>query len=412
MKKILVYGLAGWEPEKEARVVLNAIRNLGYHSIFFCDKPNETMKLADRAEINPTWDYAFLKKVAVEEKIDLALLIVDFASPLLGRLNRELNLPGPTDEHYAAVSDKLEWSKIARRHGLLMPQEILITEASDFEKWTSAKPIIVKPTKSTGNVSREKFGYRYFNSLSEFRLQLEAQGDLERFYQINRDGSALGKYLVQERLEYRLWGNLGLTVVGRDFVLNEMHDRFFHPYPYQTHQYASLGPVPMTAAQKAHALKVCDVLHSVGFQNTGLNIDLIETPSGQIFTVDINVRFGSTWSTFLPLRKIHYFEQAIQAFLGLPYELPELTGTYLRHKVDFPPGIIDSIRWPSTLDPRVHLEGTEFCKPGTTMAAMTGRHTWPLEALITADNHEECWQIYNNLKASIQISYREPGVCL
>ena len=57
MKNILVYGLAGWEPEKEARVVLNAIRNLGYRSIFLCDKPNEVMKLADYAEVNPLWDF-------------------------------------------------------------------------------------------------------------------------------------------------------------------------------------------------------------------------------------------------------------------------------------------------------------------------------------------------------------------
>lgn len=417
MKTVLVYGLAGWEPEKEARVVLSAIRNLTYRSVFICDKPNDTMKFADRAEVNADWSYNFLKKVALEEKIDLAILIVDFASPLIGRLNRELQLPGPTDEHYAAVSDKLQWSRLARECGLKMPKEILITSPADFdqgsEQWASNQPIIVKPTKSTGNVSHESFGYKYYTSLQEFRSELESKGELQRFCEINQRGSLLGKYLVQERLEYKLWGNLGLTLIGNTLRINEMHDRYFHPFPYQTHQYASMGPVGMSEIQKAQALKVCNILtEKVGFKNTGLNIDIIETPSGELFTIDINVRFGSTWSTFLPLRKINYFEQAIQGFLGLAYELPEIKGAYLRHKVDFPPGVLSSVQWPKTLDPRVRLEGQEHCQPGLVIAATTGRHTWPVEALITADTLAECWQLYEDLKKNIQVRYQEPPACL
>lgn len=410
MKNILIYGIAGWEPEKEARVVINAVRNLGYRSIFVCDKENETMKLADRPVINSDWNYDFLKKIAVEEKIDLAILIVDFASPLVGRLNRELSLPGPTDVQYAAVSDKLEWSKLARKCNLKMPEELLATEASDFKKWTSDKPIIVKPTKSTGNVSNEKFGYQYYSSVETFQKELEAKGELKRFCDLNKRGSIFGKYLIQERLDYRLWGNLGLTFVDGVLTINEMHDRFFYPYPHQTYQIGSIGPVNMSEKQQAHARKVCEILQeNVGFKNTGLNIDIIETPEGELYTVDINVRFGSTWSTFLPLRKIAYFEEVIQGFLGLPFHLPETKGYYLRHKVNIAPGILESVQWPKSLDPRVKLEGIEHCKPGLVVGSTTGRHNWPVETLITAETKEECWQLYNNLIEETKVTYLAPA---
>ena len=408
MKNILVYGLAGWEPEKEARVVLNAIRNLGYRSIFLCDKPNEVMKLADYAEVNPLWSYDLLKKIATQQKIDLAILIVDFASSLVGRLNRELDLPGPTDHQYALVSDKLQWSKIAIQNGLSMPKELLITKIDDFENWDSTNTIIVKPTKSTGNVSNEYFGYKYYDSLQDFKKELVLKNDLDRFFHINTHGTIFGKYIVQERLDYKLWGNLGLTIVGKELTVNEMHDRFFHAFPYQTHQYASLGPITLTGSQNRHAEKVCDILvNKVGFKNTGLNIDIIETIDKKLFTVDINVRFGSTWSTFLPLRKINYFEQAINGFLGLSCDLPKTKGFYLRHKIDFQPGVIESVTWPKNLNPFVQLQGMEFCLPGTVVAQTTGRHTWPLEALITADSEAHCWQLYNEVKDNIKVSYQK-----
>lgn len=407
MKCILIYGIAGWEPEKEARVVIDAVRNLGYRSIFICDKVNETMKLADRSVVNSDWNYDFLKKIAVEENIDLAILIVDFASPLVGRLNRELSLPGPTDVQYAAVSDKLEWSKLARQCNLKMPEELLITEVSDFSNWTSDKPIIVKPTKSTGNVSNEKFGYQYYSSIETFKNELESRGDLTRFCELNKRGSIFGKYIIQEKLDYSLWGNLGLSFVNTTLTINEMHDRFFHPYPFQTHQIGSIGPIKMSEKQQSHAIKVCEILKDkVGFKNTGINIDLIETPQGELYTIDINVRFGSTWSTFLPLRKIKYFEEVIQGFLGLPFRFPEAKGSYLRHKINIAPGIIESVQWPIHLDPRIKLEGIEHCKPGLVVAATTGRHNWPVEALITADTQVECWELYHNLIQDIKVTYQ------
>lgn len=186
MKRILVYGIAGWEPENEARVVLEAIRKLGYRSIFFSDRENPTMQLADRAVVNSDWSYDRLLQVAKEESIDLALLIVDFASPLVGRLNRELALPGPTDHQYDQVSDKNNWSKLARSQGVEMPPESLITTREQFKDWKHDGPVFVKPTKSTGNVSREPFGYRYFDTIKVFEDYLETNGLMTRFLQINQ----------------------------------------------------------------------------------------------------------------------------------------------------------------------------------------------------------------------------------
>ena len=407
--RILVYGIAGWEPEKEARVVLNAIRRIGGRSIFFCDRENATCQFADRAVANPAWSYELLQRVAREEAIDLAILIVDFASPLVGRLNRELGLPGPTDAQYDSVSNKSKWSALAREAGLKMPGEILITEREQFRAQGFDQPIIVKPTKSTGNVSPERFGYRYFDSLADFEVFLARENLLERFLKINREGGPLGRYLVQERLDYVMWGNLGLTLIGADLKVNEMHDRRFHPYPHQTHQYASIGPVPLTSAQERHAERVIEVLRDrVGFRNTGLNIDLIETPSGEIFTTDINVRFGSTWSTFLPLRGIAYFEEAIRGFLGQRYRLPDMRGAYLRHKLGFAPGVIESVEWPEHLPHGVFVDDASrlFMRPGTTVPAMTGRHTWPVEALVVAESADECWRRFEELQRDLRVVYR------
>lgn len=192
--------------------------------------------------------------------------------------------------------------------------------------------------------------------------------------------------------------------MGGRLIFNETHDRLFHAYPNQTHQYESHGPVKLSPAQEAHAVKVASILSdTVGFKNTGLNIDLIETLSGAIFTIDINVRFGSTWTTFLPLRGSDYMCEAIKGFLGLEHRLPTLHGAFLRRKLDFPSGTIREIEWPAKTDSRLKLVGQEFVRPGREVPSATGRHTWPVEILVSAESLEECDRIAADFKSEIRV---------
>lgn len=405
MKTILIYSLPRWESSGETVNLLAAIKKLGYRSVLFSDRETSEMLLADRAEVNAAWSYDFLLEVAQEEKVDLALLAIDFASPLIGRLNRELGLPGPSDSAYHSLSDKLEWSLLAKKNNIGMPQEWLVTDESQFLSANSDRPVIIKPTKSTGVVSDRTYGYKYFDSIEHFYFYLRENDLLDDFLQINQKSSRFGKYIIQEKLDYVFWGNLGITIIGDNVYFNEIHQRFFHAFPNQTFQCSSSGPMKLEDRYRAHAEKIVDVVRSLGFKNSGLNIDIIETPDGQLYTIDVNVRFGSTWTSLLSLRKSTYMAEAIQGFLGLPYHLPDMTGAYLRRKLELKPGKIAAIRVPEIFAEGVKLIGKNHLRPGTVVPEVTGRHTWPVEFLISADSHDQCESLFNEAKNRIECTY-------
>lgn len=409
-KTILLYGIAGWEPEKEARAILLAIRKLGWRSVFVCDRQNPACDLADRTVLNPLWRYDLLKQTAEVERCDYAFLLTDFATPLVGKLNRELSLPGPNDHQYAQANDKLNWATLARSEGLDTLREKVPLSWADLQDPLWDFPLIVKPSKSTGAVSNRPYGYRFFANLSAFRHYLEKENLVDEFLTSNQRGGYFGKFFLQEQVNHETWGHQGITIIDGKVTFNELHHRYLEPYPWQTLQYASIGPMPLTLPQRLHAEKVTRILtEKIGFNQTGISFDIIESRSGKIYTGDVNTRFGSTFTTFMPMRGYDYLCEALKGFVGQSHTLAPSPVAYLRHKIPTEPGKILEAKWPENLPENIRIEGKDAFKPGLIVPEKTGRLNWSAEALIVGESTSACLQLYKNeVLQKTKITYERP----
>lgn len=406
MKTVLIYGLAGVEPDKESAVCLDAVRRLGYRSVFVADRATSAMTRADVNVVNPSWDYEVLRDAAFEHRVDLALLMTDFASPLVGRLNDEMSLPGPSYEQYDLISNKRSWSRLAREAGLSMPREAVLTsieELTDSNSWET--PFIVKPTKSTANVSDRQYGYRIFSNLKAFRDHLERNGGLEDFLRINRTGGPLGKYMFQEQIRELSWNNSLCTFVSGKAHFHEMNTAFFLPLPHNLQTIGTGGPLPIGVDQQRQIDRVISLLETrVKIRNSAINFDVVTAHDGTVYTLDVNPRSSGTWAIMSPFRGDDYFESLIENFLGRSKSFEISLPAYLRRTITLPAGTIKSISFPPRPD-GVTLLGLECCQPGAIVPPDVGRNGWPLEAIIVRKTLQECLDTYESFHRGIKIEY-------
>jgi len=405
---ILIYGLAGSEPSKEIEVLLYAIKELGGTSVLVTERESDLGTLADYFYINPSWDFEKLLQIARQHNTDLALLGTDFASPLVGRLNDTLQLPGPSEKQYDQISDKLNWTSTGQAYGLKFPKQAIVRSREELLDLKWDFPFIVKPTKSTGNVDFFGIGYRYFNSTHDFIDFLESSGKADKFFAVSNHGGPLGRYMLQEQIHYKSWKGVYLTIVNGKVYRHEVGSNLFWPYPHKVNYYATYAPVQTTDLEKEHMDKVEKILtHDLKILNTSINYDLITSHDDLCYSIDINPRCSGTFAIVSEDRQIPYFQQCILAFLGQDFDFNFQLKPYLRRTLTFDPGFIRKITWPKEYFKNLRLLGEEKALYGIHSPPYPGRFTFPLETIITGEDLESCFEVYKRFSDTLALTYEE-----
>ncbi len=404
LPSILIYGLAGDEFSRELPSILTEIKSHGWRVILITNRHFPGSEMPDRTIINSDWTYDLLKKISMEEGISACILMTDFASPLVGQLNEELNLPGPSRKALHACNDKVLWTDICKNAGVsTVPQKVL-TQISDFldEEWKNKK-LFVKPSKSTSNLSDLSCGYSFFSGSEDLLGYLERTNELEMFINVNNHGGRLGRYLVQEAVErHKFWGSVNVTFLKDTWIIHEINNCLYHPEPHQNLCYSTYGPdLTVPIKYREYAEKICQLMYEQGFHSSPACFDLLETENGELCSLDINVRPSGTWNTLLPFRGISYYSAWIDWLLTGENKLTINDRPFLRHTLQLKANMstdFSSFKWP--ID--VEVRGLDLIGKTCEVPEYCARTNFPVEAIIVRDTIQECFDAYRSIESSLE----------
>ena len=203
---------------------LKLLKSKGYKTLYLVKKENIANEWADKYWQVDEWDYEFVKKLVLAEKVDLILHFSDFAGSIVSRLNEEFGLPGITPSQYRFLHNKIAWSSLLADSGLAVLPLYLITEKAQFKANSWNFPIVVKATASSSSISDKPYGYQFYPCLQAFEEYLSDNGLLEDFLSSNREGTAYGQYIIQKKLDFQRYYFVNLIISSGQVVFSEFHE--------------------------------------------------------------------------------------------------------------------------------------------------------------------------------------------
>lgn len=288
-------------------------------------------------------------KIAKECNIDgIFAYASDPAAITAAYVSEKLGLIGGGLDAVKVLSNKTLFREFQRKHGFNLPDFYSFKNYIEIgNNLNEDKEYVIKPVDSSGSKGVFKFkGFKELKNLFEVSKSLSRTGEVIIEELIPRKGPQIhGEgFVVDGDLKFILLGDQYFSGIGGMIPYSTLVPSVFHK-----------DVIDSVMAEVSRLIK------SVGFQNGGINIEVIISPIDEIFILEIGARNGGN---FMPsLIKFSSGFDLVAANVGLILNEPELNQSfkYIRDSKStaqlivhsLKSGILDSIQFPNDLKQRI-----------------------------------------------------------
>ncbi len=275
-KKVLVVG-AGFLQS----FVIKKAKELGYTTVAVDADPNAVgFKYADSYAVINIVDEKACLEYAKKENIDGVLTAAtDYGVLTASYIAREMGLPGINYESAKVIKNKYLTRKCLYENKVDDTEEgFEISRDTDIEalKGGISYPVMVKPCDGSG---------------SRGASRVDGEDELVLACNAAMDASITSRAVIEKFIVGKEYGAESLVVNGEIHVLSIMRKWMTEP-PY----YAELGhsiptDLPRETEEKAREC-VKNALVALGVNSGSVNMDMLITPDGKVYIVDIGARMG------------------------------------------------------------------------------------------------------------------------
>ena len=275
-KKILIIG-AGFLQD----FVIRKAKSMGYITFAVDANPNAPgfRHTDDHAVINIVDEEACLA-YAREKKIDGVLTAAtDYGVLTAAYIAEKMHLPGIRYEVAKRIKNKYLIRKcLFENHVDDTEQAYEITESTDITALSAVLhyPVMVKPCDGSGSRGANR---------------VDRAEDLANACRVAMEASITHKAEIETFIFGKEYGAESLVVDGTVHVLSIMRKWMTEP-PF----YAELGhaiPTDLSPEIEARAKKCVEkAIHALGIEFGSVNMDMLITPEGKIYIVDVGARMG------------------------------------------------------------------------------------------------------------------------
>ncbi|MBK9925973.1 MAG: ATP-grasp domain-containing protein [Anaerolineales bacterium] len=314
MKKILLLGAATFQIPP-----IQYALDRGYY-VVTCDNvpQNPGHKLSHKSFNVSTTDMDGILSIARQESIDGIMTFgSDVSAPTAAYVSEKMELPGNPIESVQMLTNKAKFRAFLSTTGI-QPLEFRSfpqPEMKSVQDYIGGLelPVVIKPVDAAGSK-----GVSILYDLDQIENQVKYAFE----------NSMSGHIVIEKYIQ-----KMGKQVCGDGFVLNgdlvfiEFGDGYFYDDGEYLAPYAESFP---STHQVEHLAKVREKLQSIirasGFRRGPFNFDVLITPSGEPFIIEIGPRSGGN---FIP-RAIHLntgvnvVAAAVETCLNWDYQFPEI----------------------------------------------------------------------------------------
>lgn len=310
MKKLMILG-GGF---LQSFVVKKAIE-LGYYTIVVDGNSNApAFELADEFRVVQIIDTEACLEIGREEQIAGVIApATDFGALTAAYVAQELGLPSVSYEVAQLIRNKFEVRKIFHEHQ--------IDNMKNFFQVSSIKecldiadkihfPVIIKPIDGSG---------------SNGTYEVLRREDFVHYCQLSLDQAYSDSVLIEDFITGQEYGVESIVNKGEVTVLGIMRKKMTAPPDF-----AELGhQIPSGLDERIETKireRVAKAIKQLGIQFGSVNMDLIVTPEGSIYIIDVGARMGGNiiGSHIIPeATGWDYLAQCVQAAVGDAFELPK-----------------------------------------------------------------------------------------
>ncbi|MGY6522401.1 MAG: ATP-grasp domain-containing protein [Mongoliitalea sp.] len=279
MKKVLVLGGA---PSQVP--FIKYCKNKGYYVITADYLPNNPGHLySDRYYNVSTVNTEDILKIAAKNKIDGVFAYAsDPAAITAAYVSEKLGLNGGGFEAVKVLSNKALFREFQQKNRFSFPKFYSFRDYVETEEYLNEnKEYVIKPVDSSG--SKGVFKIKGFK-------------ELKNLFEVSKSFSRSGEVIIEELIPRK-----GPQIHGEGFVVDGdlkfilLGDQYFSgiggAIPYST-------LVPSVFHKDVISTVVAEVsrlIKSVGFQNGGINIEVIISSNDEIFILEIGARNGGNF---------------------------------------------------------------------------------------------------------------------
>lgn len=222
---------------------------------------------ADRPVTAKTKDVREYIDIAAREKIDGVMTVACEAMVRkVAAVARALNLPGISEETALTATDKLRMRKIFLERGISSPRFVsaeTVGEAKEKLK-NLVWPLVIKPVDQAG--SRGVF-------------QLKAEDDLDRFFDMSKKISTVGRVIIEEFIDGIESTIDALTIGGRTYILGISDKKKVHS-PNIIAMDLTFPPAYSTKKLEEVEILIRDMLAAVGLDHGASHTEVMVTDNG------------------------------------------------------------------------------------------------------------------------------------
>ncbi|MDF3065685.1 MAG: putative carbamoyl-phosphate-synthetase [Polyangiaceae bacterium] len=337
-------------------------RRAGYR-VITCDNRPESPGhvLADRYHDVSTTDMAGVLRVAREERVDAVVCYAsDVSAPTAAYVAEQLQLPGNPLASVRTLTDKAQFRQFQAAHGYFVPRHLAFAEAQLTDEAAASAtvaealrlPVIVKPVDASGS-----------KGVTKVRRPEELVPAMR-----NAVGYSLTRTVIVEELIVAE----GYQVCGEGFLQDgQIVFQAFANEHFCPDIVVPVGESFPSMFDDAQVAKGVDVLQSIfsrlGMRQGPFNFDLMFTPEGEVFVIEIGPRNGGNRmpEAIRYATGVDTIAATVEGALGLSFDLSKRTNffyaTYSVHaKRD---GTLTAIHYAPEIRARIVDELT-FVMPG------------------------------------------------
>lgn len=362
-------------------------RQAGYR-VITCDNRPESPghALGDRYHNVSTTDMAGVLRVAREEQIDAVVCYAsDVSAPTAAYVAEQLRLPGNPLASVRTLTDKAQFRHFQASHGYFVPRHLAFVEdkladeaaASAMVAEALRLPVIVKPVDASGS-----------KGITKVRVPEDVVPAMR-----NAVGYSLSRTVIVEELIVPQ----GYQVCGEGFLQNGQI--VFHAFANE--HFCSDIVVPVGESfpsmfDEALVDKGVGVLQSIfsrlGMRQGPFNFDLMFTPEGEVFVIEIGPRNGGNRmpEAIRYASGVDTIAATVEVALGRSFDLSKRTNLYyatysVHAKRD---GTLKAIHYAPELRARIVDEVT-FVMPGQPVKRFNMGSLMLRNLILTFDTYAE-----------------------
>jgi len=327
-------------------------KHAGYRIVTSDNRPdNPGHRLADRSHGASTADAEAILRIAEQEQIDAVVCYAtDVAAPTAAYVSEQLGIPGNPRDAVHALTNKARFRRFQIERGYFAPKHLSFDrgELADPETVQGSVeqalgfPVVVKPVDASG-----------CKGVSKIQQPAELMPAMDRARELSISGCVIVEELVPQ---------LGYQVCGEGFLQDGRI--VFHAFANEHFCEGIVVPVgesfPCIFDQRLvdRAVDILqDMFSELGLRVGPFNFDLLFTPGGDVFVIEIGPRNGGNRipEAIKLANQADTIAATVEAALGRPITLTKhanhFCSTYSVHaKHD---GVLESIEYMGGIRDRI-----------------------------------------------------------